>query len=332
MSDSENLVVDGAIRYGWMRARPRVANPLEGAAGPIGWLRRTRLKEWIGLFVAHSEWSAGFILQDAKYHRASDVHAYHGDTDTLVTHSTRGEVSLPANALETTSSVSGPGYDIRLVFGGPGGTHRITIDVAASTEGPAMRGELLLHGEGSSAPLSVSERLTRGSLYTWKETFPVSGELRVGDSTIRFEPARDVAIIDEHRSLQPYRTDWTWGTFGFPTASGIVGANFVTRPHRAGQQGESALWADGVCEPLGDITFVPSGQDPLAPWTITSDDGGLAVEFTPKRRKPTVLSLGVFAMDYVMMYGSYRGIVRTDRATYGVHDVPGTCERMHARL
>lgn len=332
MMNLDRLTADGRLQYGWMRTRPRRADPLEGARSPLTPLRRTRLKEWLGIFIAHPEWSAGFLLNDAKYLTASDFHAYHWPSDTLITHAASGGVRLPANLLDATASAIRPGYDIRFAFGGEGGTHRITIDVAADENGPAVRGELTLDGATAPAPLSVSERLPRGSMFTWKQAFPVSGTLRVGEQTIDYLPSRDLALVDEHRSLLPYRTDWDWGTFAFPTDDGIVGANFVSRPHRDDQRGESAVWADGGCEPLGAITFAPSGDDPLAPWTITSDDGRLDVEFTPQRRKPTLIDYKLVVMDYFMMYGSYRGVLRAGGRSHDVRDVHGTCERMHARL
>src|SRR5699024_2617571 len=133
---------------------------------------------------------------------------------------------------------------------------------------------------------------------------PVSGALKVGDAEIVYDPDRDFAIIDEHRSLLPYRTDWTWGTFAMHADDGVVGANFATRPHRAGEEEESGLWYPGLCEPLSDITSEPASDDPLAPWTITSADGRLEVTFTPTRRNDVKHQLGLFAVDYFMMYGS----------------------------
>ena len=49
-------------------------------------------------------------------------------------------------------------------------------------------------------------------LYTHKALFPVSGAYVVGDRSYIFDPARDLAIIDEHKSFFPYVTRWLWGT------------------------------------------------------------------------------------------------------------------------
>ncbi|MCL2420152.1 MAG: DUF2804 domain-containing protein, partial [Conexibacteraceae bacterium] len=82
---------------------------------------------------------------------------------------------------------------------------------AANDKAPAIRADLTLHADRASAPLSVSSRLPGGKLYTHKALFPVSGTYSVGGANVEFDPARDLAVIDEHKSFFPYRTDWLWG-------------------------------------------------------------------------------------------------------------------------
>jgi hypothetical protein len=67
------------------------------------------------------------------------------------------------------------------------------------------RGELHEHtsnARGGSPtlppPLSVSSWLPGGAMYTHKRLYPASGSIRVGDSEFVFDPARDLAILDEH--------------------------------------------------------------------------------------------------------------------------------------
>lgn len=305
--------------FGRFASRPAVVDPLAGFTGPSRWLRRTRLKEWAGFLLLHPEWSCSFIMQDAKYLASSEFFAYRRADDVLHRHEAvgpPGSLRLPIDLLDSTCRFDRRGYHLSYGFDGAGGAHRLQFAFDATKHGPAVSGELTLDASASSAPLAVSARLPKGSLYTYKAIFPVSGTLRVGGDEVVYEPERDLAIIDEHRSLLPYRTDWTWGTFALRTDDGIVGANFATRPHLGGQEEESALWFPGVCEPLADITFTPTSDDPLAPWTITSADGRLEVTFTPVRRNIVNHQLGLFAVDYFMMYGSYRGIVRgADRDT-----------------
>ncbi len=335
MASTPHLSTAGRIEFGRFEDRPSNADPTEGAGWPARWLRRTRLKEWVGFLVVHPEWSTSFIMQDAKYLASSDFFAYHRPTDRL--HARQavappGALRLPSDLPDATCRFVRDGYSLEFAFDRADGAHRVLIDIAASEHSDAIRGELTLDTTASSAPLSVSAKLPRGSLYTWKQVFAVGGTLSVGDEAIVFDPDRDLAIIDEHRSLLPYRTDWTWGTFAFRDAGRIVGANVATRPQLPDQEEESSLWIDGDCEPLADVSFTAKGDDPLGPWTIASDDGRLEVTFEPSRRNTVRHQLGVFAVDYFMMYGTYRGVVRGTHRTCDVDGVSGVCEKMRARL
>jgi hypothetical protein len=173
-------------------------------------------------------------------------------------------------------------------------------------------------------------------MYTHKVLYPVSGTLRFGDTSVTFSPERDLAVLDEHRSLLPYRTRWVWGTFATPTEDGLVGANFVKRPEEPGQPEESCLWmpgSPGSCEALSDIRFTKQAGDSTAPWRIASADGRLDVVFTPEGRKSVKRRLGVVAIDYFQMFGRYAGTVRGEDGTViVVKDVHGVCESMDARM
>ena len=205
----------------------------------------------------------------------------------------------------------------------------IRFDIAAKNNAPAFTGELRLDAARASAPLSVSSTLAPGGrIYTDKAIFPAEGAIRLGEETFRFDGARDLAILDEHKSMFPYRTSWLWGTFGLRTAGGLAGANFAGRASAPGAEEESCIWLPGRCEPLADITFEPESADPLAPWRIRSADGRLDVTFEPDGRKDVRHQLVLFGIDYFQLFGRYRGML-AGTALDGVH---GVCESMHARM
>lgn len=168
-----------------------------------------------------------------------------------------------------------------------------------------------------------------GKLYTHKALFPVSGTCTVGDTTVEFDPSRDLAVIDEHKSFFPYRTSWLWGTLGWQADGSPVGANFAFRPGVAGQEEESCIWTPSACEPLSDVTFTPSASS----WHVASADGRLDLTFTPEGRKDVKVQLGIFALDYYQLFGSYSGTLRSlSGAAYPVDGVHGVCESFRARL
>ncbi|MEU3028520.1 DUF2804 domain-containing protein [Streptomyces incarnatus] len=336
MSTPERLVEDGLRHWGRLPDRPAVVDPLEVYGGLARRLKRMRLKEWVGFTLSHPDWYASLIIQDAHYLAGAEIYAYDRAVRVLhqhAAHAAGGSPVLPAELLESACRFERVGYRVVYSFSRASARHRIEIDIAATAKAPAIRGELELDAVESTAPLSVSSRLPGGSIYTHKAAFPAAGVLRVGDAEVVFEPDRDLAILDEHRSLLPYRTNWVWGTFATPTDAGpVVGANFAARPELAGEPEESCLWTPGRCEPLGDITFEPATADPSAAWHIASRDGRLDVVFEPEGRKQVRHNLGLFAVDYFQLFGRCRGVLRGAGGDFEIGDVPGVCESMKARL
>lgn len=306
----DELVTGGERRHGRFAQRPVTVNPLDEFSGLRRLVRRTRLKEWISFALVHPEVWASMIVQDAKYLGTSELFAYDAAGGAIHHHEaiTRGGVArLPDALFGATGGLERRGYRIEYRFGEPRGLHHISVDFDATKDAPAIRAELELDGSSATPPLSVSAPLRGGSMYTYKAAFPVLGWLRVGDREYRFEPDRDLAILDEHRSLLPYRTDWTWGTFATQQDGGVVAANFASRPTVAGTEEESCVWTPTAVEPLADISFTADGDDPLDPWRIRSRDGRLDLHFEPVHREAVKHQLGVFASDYFMLYGRYSG-------------------------
>jgi Protein of unknown function (DUF2804) len=329
------LVSEGTRAFGRFTSRPTVVNPLDefGELEQRFW--RFRLKEWIGFTLVHPDLYASLVVQDAQYLASSEIYAFDRRSRDLSEHASTargGSVGLPLELFGSEAVYSRPGYEIAYEFGPEDGFHQILINVAASRHSSGIVGALTLHGGTASPPLSVSSRLPGGRMYTHKAMFPIGGSLRVGDLEFSFDPARDLAILDEHKSLLPHHTRWLWGTFGRAGIDGAVGANFVSRPELLGQVEESCIWTPAAAEPLSDISFAPSSADPMASWHIWSADGRLDVVFEPEGRKQVKHQLVVAAIDYFQLFGRYSGRLRGADRTYSLRDVHGVCECMLARL
>jgi len=96
-----------------------------------------------------------------------------------------------------------------------------------------------------------------------------------------------------------------------------------------GEADESCIWVAGSCEPLTDVSFRRlSAGGPRSPWHVTSADGRLDLAFEPEGSKSVKHQLGLFAIDYFQLFGSYRGTL-AGRPLDSVH---GVCESFRARL
>ena len=349
MTTHDDLVDGSGIRrFGRFSARPASVDPLAARSSFPRALRRLRLKQWVGWTLMHPDWACSMILQDAGYLATAELYVAERATGAIHQYAANargGALGLPSNLFASRIAFHKKGFGLTYDLDCHAGSHRVTVDVRAHDGEPAVLGELVLDARSASSDLAVSARLPGGSMYTTKALFPVSGTLYVGGRRIHFDDTRDVAVLDEHQSILPYRTRWTWGTFAWHDADGLAGANFAARPSVPGQEEESGIWSPGVCEPLSDVGFVPSGrpgpggagaladhEDLDHPWTVRSQDRRLDVVFTPEGRKSVALNLGIVSMDYVQMFGRYRGTLLTQGTERTVVDVPGVLEEMRARL
>lgn len=338
MTAPQRLVQDGVRHYGRFDGRVRDVNPVDAHHGVARLWREFRLKEWIGFGLVHPEMSGAMIMQDVKYLASSELFVRDQATGVLVEKSARfrgASLGLPDDLLHGGHCrVKTRRYLLDYAFDAPAGTITIRMDCAADRRGPAIAGALTLYLDGAAPPLSLSARLTSTmDYYTFKQPFPAGGTLTVGDRSYVFDPARDFAILDEHRSQFPYSTTWTWGTFAVHMGGGVVGSNFVERQELSDDDDESCNWVPGGVEPLAGVEFAFASDEPRSSAQVRDRDGRLDVTFTPAGRKAVKANLVAAGIDYWQLSGTYRGTVRSLAGECFAFDhVPGVLERMKARF
>jgi len=333
LSTIESLVEGGERHFGRFAKTP-IANPFDATRGPTLAYDWFRTKEWVGFTLIHHDLASSMIIQDAKYLATSEFYIFDRHEKDLFQYSANRiahPLHLPSDLLHDSctfaSSAYGVGYSFEL------DQVRVVIDIAATKTAPAVKGRLSLDSDHASPPLVVSARMPDGgTMYTNKIVYPVSGVIVCGERRYVFNPKKDFAILDEHKSRLPYRTDWTWGTFAMPVTGGITGANLAIRPALEGEQEECCIWTPTAAEPLADVSFTPLGDDDLSPWHIASEDGRVDVTFTPEGHKAVNQNLLVAQIEYAQWYGHYDGILQGADKAWSVKGVPGVVEKMHARL
>jgi len=329
-----SLVSEYVRTYGRFESRPQLVNPLEAFAGMEQRLRQLRLKEWIGFTLIHPELYSSLVIQDAHYLASSEIYTFDRRRGELYEHASNargGSPTLPPELFGSECVYTRPGYELVYAFGAERGTHRISLDIAASRRAPAMHGELSLDGGGGRRRFRLargcpagrctrtSGSIRRGARSGWVTPSSCSirrGTLRSSTSTGRFSLPNSLAV----------------GTFAHIGLDGPVGANFISRAGGAADPEESCIWTRHAAEPLDDVSFAPQSAGPLSPWRMWSADGRLDVVFEPDGRKDVRHQLLLAAIDYFQLFGRYTGTLRSAERTHTLRGVHGVCECMLARL
>jgi hypothetical protein len=297
-------------------------------------LEYSQLKKWFfGTFTSNGL-LAGFAVVDAGY--GSTAFVYVIDLDKGISLVDRGEIGLP---LVSTVINGNPGAGARATFAnGIGGS--LSVSITRGAESTPFRVEIVSKDDGlridatldpSGAPLPVSALVPAppGDIYaTVKRTLlPVTGSLQLG--------SREWNLADGFRGgfdytqgILPSHTVWNWtflqGTSDDGTA---VGLNLTGGIVPDGRTADNALWAGKELSTLAKPTFIFNRQNFMDPWEVTTADGRVQLQFTPKGSHTENRNFGLVVSRFVQVAGLFNGTVRTAAGrVLTLTNVPGVME------
>jgi hypothetical protein len=340
----DSIVENGEIRFGVYKSPFDNMNLGEASLPGLPRnpaLRRMRLKEWIGWGIHHPEWFFTVFFQDAKL-LSSCLFTAH-DLKTGKTYKYQrarpgGGIAISKNLIDGQSSFYGGGlcYEMHNHFAA--GEHKIVFESNASRSKPYIKAEINLSEKpGEVQPLIASLPLRGGhSIFTHKAACPASGSVRIGDVAATLDPARDIGILDEHRSYLPYRTYWRWGTFAGRDSRGrIVAANLGNNAATEDQEqwNENCVWVGANISLIGAVDLEVDRNDMLKTWKICERNGRADLEFHPAGIKSEIVNLLAMRMWYKQAFGVFRGSVVDDSGEkHSVADYFGVAEIMDAHF
>ncbi|SCK11884.1 DUF2804 domain-containing protein [Vogesella sp. LIG4] len=132
--------------------------------------------------------------------------------------------------------------------------------------------------------------------------------------------------LDASNGLLARDTSWRWasahaGPLGFNLQAGYMG------------DAENAIWLEGVPWRVGAAQFEFDAANPLAPWRIHTDDGAVALTFTPEGARSGDKNLLIASSRYIQPVGRFDGWLRHPHSgvLYPVEALAGVTEDHHSR-
>ncbi|SHL83394.1 DUF2804 domain-containing protein [Phytopseudomonas punonensis] len=139
---------------------------------------------------------------------------------------------------------------------------------------------------------------------------PVTGSVHLGDKEYECTSGQSFASMDFGRGVWPLNSQWTRAVFAAP---GGIGGNFGSGWADSSGLSENALWFGGALLHLEQTVQIhQTGAEPLAPWQLSTEDGQVDLQFTPRQAhvsKPR-LGLGLLYADAYEWFGQYDGLLR----------------------
>lgn len=194
-----------------------------------------------------------------------------------------------------------------------------------------LQADILLHqpADLESMNIATSWKENRKAFYYNRKIncMPAEGIIQIGNKNYTFTPDKDFGALDWGRGVWTYKNRWFWGSasgyidgesFGFN-----IGYGFSDRSPAS----ENMLFYKGMAHKLEEVQFHFDAADYLQPWTFSSSDGRLEMNFLPAVDRSANLNLGIIKTVQHQVFGYFTGkAVLDDGTTLTIQDLPGFAE------
>ncbi|NCA67255.1 MAG: DUF2804 domain-containing protein [Clostridia bacterium] len=163
-----------------------------------------------------------------------------------------------------------------------------------------------------------------------------NGAFSMGDTQYTFDGKTAMASLDWGRGVWTYDNTWYWGSLQTELADGSTfGFNIGYGFGDTSAASENMLFYNGKAHKLDEIVFnIPvdaQGKDDfMSPWTFTSNDKRLELDFTPVIDRYAPADFKVFSMIPHQVFGKISGkAILDDGKEIILKDVLGFAEKVH---
>ena len=288
--------------------------------------RYLHYKQFQFVSICHPDWQIGIAIADIRYLASAfcyvfDRHTTHLEEIELLKPLSLG-VSMSRSPTAGSASIAGK--------------QRISLTPQdynwhLSLSGALLQGELCLLGAPDASALALCTPTGyNGWTYTQKHNaLPLTGQLQYRGRELDLTQA--LGGYDFSAGYMRRETSWRWGSISAQLPQGRFGLNLACGVNETGTT-ENCLWLNGHKQRLPAVHIALDRQQPTAPWHYHSDDGMVALQFTPQQKRQQQLNLGLLASNFRQYCGVFSGAIRLQSGEKLILDqVPGLAEDHFAR-
>lgn len=161
------------------------------------------------------------------------------------------------------------------------------------------------------------------------------GIVEIGSQRFYFQPEDSFGLLDWGRGVWPYENTWYWGAAQALLGDRVFGFNLGYGFGDNSRATENMLFFDGRAHKLESVRFLIPGEEEgqteyMKQWKIVSDDGRLALTFTPILDRSARTSAGIILSDQHQVFGHFDGTAVLDDGTrVPVEHMQGFAEKVH---
>ena len=298
-----------------------------------------KIKEWDYYLINNEHYAVALTIADNSYMGLDSISFLWLDdgkekTVSRMQFMTKGNKKLPSSSVE--GDVTYEGKDYVMSFHHEEGKRILEFRMEQFAEHMPIQGQLILTDEPEESMVIATPFDKKAHFYYNQKIncMRAQGKVNVLGKNYEFSPEDSFAVLDWGRGVWTYKNTWYWGsasgqiedkTFGFNLGYGFGDTSAAT---------ENMLFYDGKAHKLHNVRFnIPlksdGKEDYLKPWTITSDDGRVEMDFRPILDRAACTSLLVLESDQHQVFGRFTGkAVLDDGTIIRVENLMGFAEKV----
>ena len=301
---------------------------------------KSRIKEWDYYLIYNDRYAVALTADDNSYMGMMsvsfiDLEKRSETTNSVIIPFTFGRIGLPASSQY--GDVVYESRRVKLSFTHEAEGRRLKVSFRKFKDKQDFECDLLLTEEPRDSMVIATPFPKKSTAFYYNQkiiAMRASGTVWHDRKKYKFTPGNTFGLLDWGRGVWTYDNTWYWSA-----AQGVVngrrfGFNLGYGFGDTSAASENMLFVEGVAHKLEGVTFnIPKdakgADDYLSPWTFTSSDGRLELEFKPIIDRKAKISLAVIMSDQHQVFGRISGsVVLDDGEKLEIKDLLGFAEKV----
>lgn len=281
-----------------------------------------RIKEWDYYFVGDDDLGIAFTIADNSYMSLISVtyydfrEAYYLSNGTMKAF-TMGSLKLPKSS--NIGNVAFKNKKIDLSFKNDGTKRQLKCHYKNFDNDQDLHCAFELYDEPEDSMVIAIPFKDDPKAFYYNQKInclKASGYITLGNVTTTVNPQATMGVLDWGRGVWTYKNTWYWGSLSTYVDGIPLGLNLGYGFGDTSNASENVIIYDGKAHKTGQVSFnipmVNNREAYLKPWTITSDDRRIELEFDPILDRHSNTDLLIIGSDQHQVFGRFSGFVVLD--------------------
>ena len=297
--------------------------------------KRMRLKEWDYYYMGNKDYGLAITIADNGYMWLLSVTLLDYKLKTVISKSKMGFIPfkrfrMPQSSAKGDINISKGKWNIS--FKHVKSHRHISAYIPNFRDKEALEVDLYLE-EMINDSMVIATPFEKPTQFYYNQKINLLkslGKIQLGNEVFDFNDC--YGVLDWGRGRWSYQNTWYWASLSGKQGSSYIGFNLGYGFGDTSKASENMLFVDEKTYKLNDVVFnIPKSNDQydyLKPWTFTSKQKDIYLEFMPIIDRNSYTNIWMIKSDQHQVFGYFNGYFLVDNQKIEIKDMIGFAERV----